>query len=181
MNAEGYCNEEDVANVESTMTRRAGSAHADRKMEEEIANAPLERQKFRLLHVSSRDKKTCAELDVRIAAARRLLMERKMRLSNSNALFMTMPDAVTKAPRQRLGAADAVMATKRIIDRELLKVQKETAIMTMKLNKAKAKNNAARAQIEAARKDAMTFNRLFGAMQEELTGEHNRVRLVLRR
>ena len=176
-----FADEAEIGAVDVTLTRRTGGGGGTepRKAEaEEIANAPLERQKFRLLQASSRDRKTAAELDERLAVAQRLLMERKLRLSDSNALFMTMPDAAARAPRQRLGAANAVLGTKRIIERELSKVHKEAAVMAMKVNKAKAKNGGIRGQIDATRKDALTFRKLFAALTEELGALQGRIRDV---
>ena len=87
---------------------------------------------------------------------------------------MTLPDAAARAPRQRLGANNAVLETKRIIAREIDKVKKEAAVVEMKLNKAREKNAGVRASINATRKDAMTFRKLFAAMTDDLNGAWRR-------
>src|SRR4051794_5198648 len=87
------------------MMRRAASAHPDPKEAEEIANAPLERDKFRLLASVNKDTRALAELEERIAGAQAELLARKQALSQANALFLTMgPEAATRAPSQRIGA-----------------------------------------------------------------------------
>jgi len=138
------------ATYRDKMVRRAASAHTDpasRAQAEEIANAPLERQKFQLLHSISSDKRALAEVEANILAAEAQLLTRKQALSQSNALFMTLPDAAARAPRQRLGANNAVLETKRIIAREIARARKEADVMEMKLNKAKEKNAGVRAQV----------------------------------
>ena len=161
-----------VKAAEAHMLRRSASGlHGDG---DKGAGGPLERQKFALLQAITRDKKGVAELEARIAAAEADLLARKQALGQANALFMTLPDAAARAPRQRLGANNAVLETKRIIAREIDKVKKEAAVVEMKLNKAREKNAGVRASINATRKDAMTFRKLFAAMTDDLNGAWRR-------
>lgn len=133
--------------------------------------ASLERSKFRLMAETAKHKRTLADLNSKVEEARAKMEARRARLSQYNGLFLRMgPEAAQKAPRQRLGAADAVLGTKRIIERELTRVRKEGDVVNSKLNRAKEHNAKLRASIDGQRKDAMTFRKLFVSMSNELEG-----------
>ena len=134
------------------------------------ASSSLERDKLALLTSIARDRKAALELESSIAAVQSEILTRKAALGKANALFMTLPDAAAKAPRQRLGANNAVIETVRIIARETDRVRKEGDAVEAKLNKAREKNSNVRASINTARKDAVTFRKLFIAMTDELKG-----------
>jgi hypothetical protein len=136
-------------------------------MDQQIA-ASLEKQKFHLLKQIALSNKAKVELEAKIKAAEAKALERRQHLGEYNALFMSLENASDKAPRQKLGAREAVMGTKRIIERELSKLSKEAAVTEMKLNKAKDKNLHFKHQIEGLRKEHMTFKKLFVAMTDEL-------------
>lgn len=164
------------------MAARPGSAGSAGNQEdgqpqslEDSLSASLEKQKFRLLQQIAKDKKTKTELDARIAEAEQRIFENKQKLGEYNALFMSIEDAATKAPRQRLGAAAAVMGTKRIIERELNKLSKEAAVTEMKWNKQKDKNGHVKGQVDQLRKEHITFKKLFVAMTEELNAVKTRI------
>lgn len=142
---------------------------------EDSISASLEKQKFRLLTQVARDKKTKNELEGRIAEADERILEAKHRLGEYNALFMSIDDAATKAPRQRLGAAQAVMGTKRIIERELNKLFKDAAVTEMKLNKQKDKNGHSKGHVDQLRKEHVTFRKLFVSMTDELSAVKGRI------
>lgn len=137
--------------------------------------ASLEKQKFQLLKHIALNNKTKAELEQKIKAAEAKALEKRQRLGEYNALFMSLENANDKAPRQKLGAREAVLGTKRIIDRELNKLSKEAAVTEMKWNKAKDKNIHMRAQVDGLRKEHLTFKKLFVAMTEELAVVKNRI------
>lgn len=143
---------------------------------DDMMTQSLEKQKFRLLQQIARDKKVKFELESKLKTAESKALEKKQRLGEYNALFMMMGDnANEKAPRQKLGAREAVLGTKRIIERELNKLSKEAAVTEMKLNKAKDKNIHLRAQMDSLRKEHMTFKKLFTAMSEELGNIKTRI------
>jgi hypothetical protein len=136
----------------------------------------LEMQKFRLLSQIAHAKKVKSELETKIKAAEAKALEKQKRLGDYNALFMKIgEEANQKAPRQKLGAREAVLGTKRIIERELLKMSKECAVTEMQLNKTKARNAHLRHHVDALRKEHMTFKKLFGAMSEELSAVKARI------
>jgi hypothetical protein len=126
----------------------------------------------------ARDKKAKHELEQKIAAAEAKVFERRQRLGEHNALFMTLPDAAARAPKQRLGAAEAVLATKRIVERELAKLRNEAAAKEMKGNKARDRNLHLKAQVDALRKEHITFRKLFTSMNDELGKLKTRVSTV---
>jgi len=143
-------------------------------LDQQIA-ASLEKQKFHLLKQIALSNKAKGELEAKIKAAEAKAFEKRQRLGEYNALFMSLENANDKAPRQKLGAREAVLQTKRIIERELNKLSKEAAVTEMKLNKAKDKNGHMRAQIDGLRKEHMTFKKLFIAMTEELAAVKSRI------
>jgi len=128
----------------------------------------LESAKFRLLGQMAKDKKLKQELEQKIAAAEAKVFERRTKLGEYNALFMTLPDATKKAPAQRLGATMAVLGTRRIIDRELGKLSNEIATQEMKLNKARDRNVHAKSLIDSLRKESLTYKKLFITMNRDL-------------
>ena len=128
----------------------------------------LEAAKFRLLSQMAKDKKLKLELEQKIAAAEAKVFERRQKLGEYNALFMTLPDATKKAPAQRLGATMAVLGTRRIIDRELGKLSNEISTQGMKLNKARDRNVHAKALIDSLRKESLTYKKLFVTMNRDL-------------
>lgn len=103
------------------------------------------------------------------------MLERRTRLGEYNALFMTLEDSATRAPRQRLGAASAVAGTRRIIERELGKVHNDISARTVLLNKAKDRNLALKAHIDELRKAQLTFTKLFASMNTELSGLKDKI------
>ncbi len=150
-------------------------AHEEHPTLEDSISASLEKQKFRLLTQVARDKKTKHELEARIAEAEERILEAKQRLGEYNALFMSIEDAASKAPKQRLGAAQAVMGTKRIIERELNKLFKDAAVTEMKLNKQKDRNGHLKGQVDQLRKEHVTFKKLFVSMTDELNAVKSRI------
>lgn len=147
---------------------------APQSMEDQIS-ASLEKQKMRLFAQIKRDEKTKAELEARIEDATAKILNAKRRLGEYNALFMTLDNAAAKAPAQRLGANAAVMGTKRIVERELHKALKESALAETKLNKQKERNTGMRGQVDALRKEHVTFKKLFVAMTDELGAARARI------
>ncbi len=143
--------------------------------QEDSLSASLEKAKFRLLAQIARDKKVKHELEARITEADNGIAAAKRRLGEYNALFMTIEDATSRAPKQKLGAASAVMGTKRIIDRELGKLSKESAVAEMQLNKQRNKNAASKGQVDQLRKEHITFKKLFASMTDELDGVKARI------
>ena len=123
----------------------------------------------------AKDKKLKQELEQKIAAAEAKVFERRAKLGEYNALFMTLPDASKKAPAQRLGASMAVLGTRRIIDRELGKLSNEISTQEMKLNKARDRNVNMKGVIDSLRKESLTFKKLFGTMNHDLDTLKNKV------
>lgn len=166
-----------VSLVSATLVARAPitSPHAAAEDDPEVAVPSLERQKLKLVHQIARDRSVMTELKQQIELADARIMEHKTRLGEYNALFLTVSDAAKAAPRQRLGATQAVLGTKRIIERELGRLAKEIAIVEMKRNKAKDRNAATRAQINSLRQEHQTFKKLFTAMNEELSNVKGRI------
>ena len=103
------------------------------------------------------------------------MLERRTRLGEYNALFMTLEDSAVRAPRQRLGASGAVAGTRRIIERELGKVGNEIAARTVLLNKMRDRNIGVKAQVDELRKGQLTFLKLFSSMNNELQGLKDRI------
>jgi hypothetical protein len=116
----------------------------------------------------AKDEKLKQELEQKIAAAESKVFERRQKLGEYNALFMTLPDASTKAPSQRLGAQMAVLGTRRIIDRELTKLTNDIATQGMKLNRAKDRNVVAKGIIDGLRKEQLSYKKLFATMNHDL-------------
>ena len=163
---------------EATQTSgEGGAAHTPVVLSADDAlTRSLEMQKFRLLSQIAHAKKVKSELETKIKAAEAKALEKQKRLGDYNALFMKIgEEANQKAPRQKLGAREAVLGTKRIIERELLKMSKECAVTEMQLNKTKARNAHLRHHVDALRKEHMTFKKLFGAMSEELNAVKARI------
>lgn len=141
----------------------------DAKLKEALAmNVSLEREKYRLAEAITRDKKLRTELTQQIMILDAQVTDKRQKLASYSALFIRMKDADEKAPRQRLGAREAVLGTKRIILKELDKLNKEATSTEMKLNRAKERNNILREHINAFRREQVTFRKLFEKMQEEL-------------
>lgn len=115
-----------------------------------------------------KEKKTKKELEQKITAMESKVFERRQRLGEYNALFMSLDGAAERAPRQRLGAREAVSGTKRIIDINLHKLQNEIATQGMKLNRARDRNLHLREKVDLLRKEHITFRKLFGHMGAEL-------------
>ncbi len=157
-----------------------GDENAPLTLDQQIA-ASLEKQKFHLLKQIALSNKAKVELEAKIKAAESKALEKRSRLGEYNALFMSLENANDKAPRQKLGAREAVMGTKRIIERELNKLSKEAAVTEMKLNKAKDKNGHMRTQIDGLRKEHITFKKLFVAMTDELAAVKARISSELQR
>jgi hypothetical protein len=156
-------------------TAGSGGDGGSRPVEDSLEKQ-LEKQKFSLLQQIARDKKLKDELDRKIKVAEAKALEKRQRLGEYNALFMLMGETANeKAPRQKLGAREAVLGTKRIIERELTRLSKEAAVTEMKLNKAKDKNHHMRAGVDALRKEHITFKKLFTAMSEELASVKGRI------
>lgn len=131
----------------------------------------LERQKFRLLSETAKYKRQLADVTGKVADARARMEARREKLSKYNALFLRMgPDAAAKAPRQRMGAASAVVETQAIIQRELARVHREGEVIANKLNRARERSAQLRASIDDQRKDALHFRKLFVRMACELEG-----------
>ena len=124
--------------------------------------------KFRLMQQMGKEKKTKKELEQKIMAMESKVFERRQRLGEYNALFMSLDGAADRAPRQRLGAREAVSGTKRIIDINLHKLQNEIATQGMKLNRARDRNLHLREKVDLLRKEHITFRKLFGHMSTEL-------------
>jgi hypothetical protein len=153
-----------------------GAAGAVAMSAEESLSKGLEVQKFRLLSQIAHNKKVKQELEQKIKAAEAKALEKQKRLGEYNALFMKMGEAASeKAPGQKLGAREAVMGTKKIIDREIGKAAKECAVTEMQLNKTRARNAHLRVHVDALRKEHMTFKKLFVAMSEELAAVKSRI------
>jgi chromosome segregation ATPase len=115
-----------------------------------------------------KEKKTKKELEQKIMALESKVFERRQRLGEYNALFMSLDGAAERAPRQRLGAREAVSGTKRIIEINLHKLQSELAAQGMKLNRARDRNLHLREKVDLLRKEHITFRKLFGHMGGEL-------------
>ena len=115
-----------------------------------------------------KEKKTKKELEQKIMAMESKVFERRQRLGEYNALFMSLDGAAERAPRQRLGAREAVSGTKRIIDINLHKLQNEIATQGMKLNRARDRNLHLREKVDLLRKEHITFRKLFAHMSTEL-------------
>jgi len=143
---------------------------------EDSLTKSLETQKFRLLTQISQMKKVKGELEAKIKAADAKALDKQRRMGEYNALFMQLGDkANDRAPGQKLGAREAVMGTKRIIERELVKVGKDLAVTEMQVNKTRARNAQLRAHVDALRKEHMTFKKLFVAMNDELAAVKTRI------
>ena len=115
-----------------------------------------------------KEKKTKKELEQKIMALESKVFERRQRLGEYNALFMSLDGAAERAPRQRLGAREAVSGTKRIIEINLHKVQSELAAQGMKLNRARDRNLHLREKVDLLRKEHITFRKLFASMGGDL-------------
>jgi len=166
----------DGAAAPSALEAALGPAGAMPMSAEDSLSKGLEVQKFRLLSQIALNKKVKAELEQKIKAAEAKALEKQKRLGEYNALFMKMGEAANeKAPSQKLGAREAVMGTKKIIDREIGKSAKECAVTEMQLNKTKARNAHLRVHVDALRKEHMTFKKLFVAMSEELAAVKSRI------
>ena len=118
----------------------------------------------------AKEKKQKQETEQKIAAMESKVVERRQKLGEYNALFMALDGGarMAKAPGQRLGATQAVLGTRRIIERELGKLQNEIATKSMTLNKARDKNLQLREKVDNLRKEHVTFRKLFGHMSGEL-------------
>ena len=100
----------DVVSITHLLAERGVLVFRDQHMtlEQQIA-ASLEKQKFHLLKQIALSNKAKAELDAKIKAAEAKAFEKRQRLGEYNALFMSLENANAKAPRQKLGAREAVM------------------------------------------------------------------------
>ena len=132
--------------------------------------------KFRLMQQMGKEKKTKKELEQKIMALESKVFERRQRLGEYNALFMSLDGAAERAPRQRLGAREAVSGTKRIIEINLHKVQSELAAQGMKLNRARDRNLHLREKVDLLRKEHITFRKLFGSMGGDLEGLKEKIK-----
>lgn len=153
----------------------SASAHDNGATLEDAISASLEKQKFRLLTQVAQNKKAKSEVEARIVDAEQKIAESRQRLGEYNALFMSIEDAGAKAPKQRLGAAQAVLGTKKIIERELTKLFKDSAVTEMKLNKQKDRNSQSKAHVDQLRKEHVTFKKLFVSMADELNAVKGRI------
>ena len=124
--------------------------------------------KFRLMQQMGMERKTKKELEQKIFAMESKVFERRQKLGEYNALFMSLDGAAERAPRQRLGAREAVSGTRRIIDINLHKLQSEISTQSLKLNRARASNLHLREKVDLLRKEHLTFRKLFSHMGAEL-------------
>ena len=108
------------------------------------------------------------ELEVDIDIVNSRVAARRERMGQYNALFMTMENSEKRAPRQKLGARDAVAGTKRIIEINLHKLEKEIATQDLKLNRARDHNLKLKEKIDLLRKEHLTYHKLFGTMGTDL-------------
>lgn len=128
----------------------------------------LEKEKLRLSAAITRDKRTVDDLEKHVTLLQSHVLAHRSKLGSYNALFMRMPDADSKAPRQRLGAREAVLGTKRIIRRELERLESEVVVAEMKLNRSRERNNVIREKINQLRREHVTYRHLFEKMEAEL-------------
>jgi hypothetical protein len=128
----------------------------------------LEKEKLRLGGQISRDKRSVEELGKVVEALQANVLAQRAKLGAYNALFMRMSDADVKAPRQRLGAREAVLGTKRIINRELERLENEVVVAEMKLNRSRERNQGIREKINQLRREHVTYRHLFEKMRGEL-------------
>lgn len=128
----------------------------------------LEKEKLRLSAAITRDKRTVEDLEKHVTLLQSHVLAHRSKLGSYNALFMRMPDADSKAPRQRLGAREAVLGTKRIIRRELERLESEVVVAEMKLNRSRERNNVIREKINQLRREHVTYRHLFEKMEAEL-------------
>lgn len=128
----------------------------------------LEKEKLRLSTLITRDARTVDDLEKHATLLQTNVLAQQQKLGSYNALFMRMPDADTKAPRQRLGAREAVLGTKRIINRELERLENEVVVSEMKLNRSRERNQGIREKINQLRREHATYRHLFDKMRTEL-------------
>lgn len=134
-----------------------------------------------LLTQMGKERKAKKELETKITALESRVQERRTRLGEYNALFMTIEKAEEraavergaapskdKAARQKLGAREAISGTKRIIDINLHKMENEIATQGMKLNKSRDHNLKLKDKIDALRKEHLTYNKLFVTLGHDL-------------
>ena len=124
--------------------------------------------KFRLMQQMGKEKKLKREFEQKIVAMESKVFERRQRLGEYNALFMSLDGAAERAPRQKLGAREAVSGTKRIIDINLHKLSQEKAKLEMKLNRAQDRNLHLKEKVDLLRKEHITFRKLFASMGGDL-------------
>jgi hypothetical protein len=128
-----------------------------------------------------KERKAKKELETKITALESRVQERRVRLGEYNALFMTIEKAEEraavergaapskdKAARQKLGAREAISGTKRIIEINLNKMENEIATQGMKLNKSRDHNLKLKDKIDALRKEHLTYNKLFASLGHDL-------------
>ena len=128
----------------------------------------LEREKARLKAVATRDTKTASDAEAEVAALSERVSAERARLGTLNALFARMPNAAERAPRQALGARDAVLSTKRILSRELERLGNERVVAESRLNRSREKNTGVRERVDALRLEAATCRGLHMKMAAEL-------------
>ena len=115
-----------------------------------------------------KEKKLHREIEAEIRASESNVESRRIRMGEYNALFMTLENAEKKAPRQKLGARDAVAGTRRIVEINLHKLEKEIATQELKLNRARDHNLKLKDRIDLLRKEHITYKKLFASLGTNL-------------
>jgi hypothetical protein len=138
----------------------------------------LEKEKLRIASQITRDERTVEDLEKHVMFLQSSVLGQRAKLGSYNSLFMRMSDADTKAPRQRLGAREAVLGTKRIIDKELDRLENEVVVSEMKLNRSRERNQMIREKINQLRREGVTYRSLFEKMKTELADLKSNISLV---
>ena len=128
----------------------------------------MEKEKVRLSAAAARDARAAAEADASASALSARVDAARTRLGSLNALFARLPDAAARAPRQRLGAREAVLSTKRILGRELERLGNERVVAEGRLNRARERNAGVRERVDELRRERATSRGLLTKMTAEL-------------
>lgn len=143
--------------------------------------AQLEREKLSILKQMSRDRELLTKTMDRIQHNRAETEQLKESLAKTSGMFLDGKETTKVTVKDKdgkdqvktvvvkpLGTRDAVVETRRIIERRLTKLRQSYEVVEVKLNRQRGQNARLKHQINTMRREAVVFDELFDQMCSEL-------------
>eukprot|EP01138_Halocafeteria_seosinensis_P008766 gb/GECG01008960.1/.p1 GENE.gb/GECG01008960.1/~~gb/GECG01008960.1/.p1 ORF type:complete len:715 (+),score=143.29 gb/GECG01008960.1/:1-2145(+) len=154
----------------------------------------LDTKRYQLEEEKQKNAKILRELEQKLHYAKQLRQRRLERMASYTADFISPSGGKTQEPSKEdlgvtsssyrplyevkprtLGRREAVLGTKRLVERQLKQVEKKQAVMEKKLNEAQNTNQKMREKIDGLRKEHLVYDKLFGKLEKEVEAAKNKI------